>query len=925
MAVNVYSTSVTIENLSRHDMLAWMNDSLQLTYTKIEQLCSGAAYCQFMDMLFPGCILLKKVKFQAKLEHEFIHNFKVLQAAFKRMNVDKIIPVERLVKGKFQDNFEFVQWFKKFFDANYDGKEYDPLQARQGQDVAPPPNPGEHFSHKPKRTGPSAKYKTLPISGPQRTSPTVPKNMPTPQRVTTTIRKNPTHARNGASDAEIMELNQQLMELKLTVDGLEKERDFYFSKLRDIELICQEYETENDPVISRIIDILYATEVSFTFTLTTVNYAISTFLCLDKVRTLGKNRKIKIKPLKGVAVGLNLRTILNVQPHSTVNIKSTARPYTRCFEPFKRFSFALQTRWRSDARSDITEVGEGMNCIDLIKKINVNIDSLSNRKHLTNSHSVDALSSNADEETRETLADSLMDTEYEGLLSSVDTDAFVDLKKSTFKELIDDSSPKKTQLQRKYRMRDEISVDYIEFANEGRMEASNVIACEWCTVKKLSALFLQTTPEICLHLQVQLDMFEDDSSVLCDCQSTNEKENYVVLIFENELTLPEQITLEEIFTEMGKRNNISCFPVKLSFEEASNRLKTHSCTQKQEALKPFSSSPDAPRCEIATLSVSDSDEDDLIVLPSSPKQEIKKLVVYPPPPAKRGLTITEEDLDCLEEGEFLNDVILDFYLRLKWYLVCEQQDKEDATKYHVFSSFFFKHLTQEDHKRLPETTGLSIQERRHNRVKTWTRNVNLFEKDFIFVPINQMAHWYLAVICFPGKISQTSDLDPHLSGRKHSVEYLFDQSPPNPMSLFYSPESSKPLSRWSQSIDDFNQSFCFLSDDEAEDDIQVVKNRSVLNNVSKQYLQEEWKVKMGSQQSFGKEVMKGWSPLVPQQDNYTDCGIYVLQYVESFLKNPPQSFHNNMDLNSWFSQRTVKRKRRQIKRLILRLHKQQRV
>lgn len=48
----------------------------------------------------------------------------------------KIIPVDKLVKGKFQDNFEFVQWFKKFFNANYDGKEYDAEAARRGQEVS---------------------------------------------------------------------------------------------------------------------------------------------------------------------------------------------------------------------------------------------------------------------------------------------------------------------------------------------------------------------------------------------------------------------------------------------------------------------------------------------------------------------------------------------------------------------------------------------------------------------------------------------------------------------------------------------------------------------------------------------------------------------------------------------------------------------
>uniref|UniRef100_A0A1A8RTH7 Microtubule-associated protein RP/EB family member 3 n=3 Tax=Nothobranchius TaxID=28779 RepID=A0A1A8RTH7_9TELE len=242
MAVNVYSTSMTADNLSRHDMLAWVNDSLQLTYTKIEQLCTGAAYCQFMDMLFPGCILLKKVKFNAKLEHEYIHNFKVLQAAFKRMNVDKIIAVERLVKGKFQDNFEFLQWFKRFFDANYDGKEYDPLLMRQGQEGTPPPsNPA-----------------------PMRTSPTAPKTVPPPQRQINapTPRRNTPMTRNGG-DAELVELNQQILDMKLTIDGLEKERDFYFGKLRDIELICQENENENSSVLGKIIDILYATEEGF--------------------------------------------------------------------------------------------------------------------------------------------------------------------------------------------------------------------------------------------------------------------------------------------------------------------------------------------------------------------------------------------------------------------------------------------------------------------------------------------------------------------------------------------------------------------------------------------------------------------------------------------------------------------------------------
>ena len=78
---------------------------------------------------------MKRVKFRTKLEHEYIGNFKILQGGFKKMAVDKIVLVDKLVKGRFQDNFEFLQWFKRFFDANYQGQDYDAVAARGGSSV----------------------------------------------------------------------------------------------------------------------------------------------------------------------------------------------------------------------------------------------------------------------------------------------------------------------------------------------------------------------------------------------------------------------------------------------------------------------------------------------------------------------------------------------------------------------------------------------------------------------------------------------------------------------------------------------------------------------------------------------------------------------------------------------------------------------
>lgn len=42
---------------------------------------------------------------------------------------------------------------------------------------------------------------------------------------------------------------------------------------------------------------------------------------------------------------------------------------------------------------------------------------------------------------------------------------------------------------------------------------------------------------------------------------------------------------------------------------------------------------------------------------------LRRLIQFPPPPMKGGITVTMEDLQCLDSGQYLNDVIIDFYLK----------------------------------------------------------------------------------------------------------------------------------------------------------------------------------------------------------------------------------------------------------------------
>jgi len=89
----------------------------------------------------------------------------------------------------------------------------------------------------------------------------------------------------------------------------------------------------------------------------------------------------------------------------------------------------------------------------------------------------------------------------------------------------------------------------------------------------------------------------------------------------------------------------------------------------------------------------------------------------------------------------------------------------------------------------------------------------------------------------------------------------------------------------------------------------------------REYLSCEWKKKMVSQgkdeRLFSKETMPGGSPKVQQQPNFSDCGIYLLQYVESFFKDSIKDYTLPIrSLNSWFTKEEVESKRDNIASLI---------
>uniref|UniRef100_A0A2N9J486 Protein ATEB1 homolog 2 n=1 Tax=Fagus sylvatica TaxID=28930 RepID=A0A2N9J486_FAGSY len=271
--------------VGRNEILTWINNRLQLNLSRIEEAASGAVQCQMMDMTYPGVVPMHKVNFDAKSEYDMIQNYKVLQEVFNKLKIDKVISshwvgstirvcpflpdlsgfeevgigflsefldqhieVNRLVKGRPLDNLEFLQWLKRYCDSVNGGimnENYNPVERRcKGVKDRNPKgsqkNPRSLQTNNMHNPGSGDTVGLKKASG---------------------FKQGKTYAAPGAnSSGEVQALSQEITDLKFSVDLLEKERDFYFAKLRDIEILCQTPELENLPMSVGIKKILYAAD-----------------------------------------------------------------------------------------------------------------------------------------------------------------------------------------------------------------------------------------------------------------------------------------------------------------------------------------------------------------------------------------------------------------------------------------------------------------------------------------------------------------------------------------------------------------------------------------------------------------------------------------------------------------------------------------
>lgn len=249
----------------KRELLEWISSFLEMDIPKVEVLASGAHYCQLLDVLYPGSIKMRKVNFGAYLEVTYLQNWKLVQSAFGKHNIQKIIPVQRLVRARFQDNLEFLQWFHQFFVHSYQAtEEYNPVDRRKLCKWA---NRQPGRKNKRRRENEDQSLSRKHRNKENRCPRSSLKSILNGERKKLNSLSNVTFKANNNEKLknEVQKLKEEKASLKRELDrisstakAIESERDFYFKVLLKVETMCKNSKNRDSSEIKKIMEVLYA-------------------------------------------------------------------------------------------------------------------------------------------------------------------------------------------------------------------------------------------------------------------------------------------------------------------------------------------------------------------------------------------------------------------------------------------------------------------------------------------------------------------------------------------------------------------------------------------------------------------------------------------------------------------------------------------
>lgn len=213
-------------------------------------------------------------------------------------------------------------------------------------------------------------------------------------------------------------------------------------------------------------------------------------------------------------------------------------------------------------------------------------------------------------------------------------------------------------------------------------------------------------------------------------------------------------------------------------------------------------------------------------------------IVYPFVGRKQA-QVEVQDFERLHPDQFLNDNLIGLYNR---FLEDHLYRRKERARVFFFNTYFYTTLTNCARK---ETIIF-------DRVKKWTRNVDIFSYDYVVVPTNQSIHWYAAIICNLPSLQEVSKM---ASGSKDKSKSYNDH------------QNTKLQEPAIITFDSLNR-----------DQLGTVRNL-------RQYLSEEAKSKKGIE--INTKLISGLkAQAIPLQTNNSNCGLYLLAYIEKFAQNP---------------------------------------